>query len=167
VTTVAGHFAEVVADLADPIEPPATTATVEARPRVLCVGARTGLDEVAATMLVQLLRQSGYEADATTAATLLHGGPTAGPWDLVCLSYLDAGAVRQARRLLLRLRARLGREARYGICLWGASVGEAEQARVVTRAELVATSLAQAIELIGAARSTFGEPPALRDASAA
>jgi len=167
VTTVAGHFAEVVADLADPIEPPATTATVEARPRVLCVGARTGLDEVAATMLVQLLLQAGHEAEATHAATLLHGGATTGPWDLVCLSYLDAGAVRPARRLLLRLRARLGREARYGICLWGASADEAEQARAVTRAELVATSLAQAVELIGAAPSTLEKPPALRDASAA
>ena len=57
-------------------------------------------------------------------------------------------------RLLLRLRARLGREARYGICLWGASADEAEQARAVTRAELVATSLAQAVELIGAAPGT-------------
>ena len=98
---------------------------------------------------------------------MIRFGATTGPWDLICLSYLDAGAVRQARRLLLRLRARLGREARYGICLWGASADEAEQARAVTRAELVATSLAQAVELIGAAPSTLEKPPALRDASAA
>ena len=75
--------------------------------------------------------------------------------------------MRQARRLLLRLRARLGREVRYGICLWGASADEAEQARATTRAELVATSLAQAVELIGTAPATIEKPQALQDASAA
>lgn len=145
VTTVAAAVTDIVEDLAEPIETAREGAVAETSARVLCVGARTGLDTAAASMLAELLRRHGATVELTDAAALLHGNPAPGPWDVVCLSYLDAGAVRQARRLVLRLRARFGGEMRFCICLWGAAAAEAAEARARTQVNRVATSLAEAV----------------------
>ena len=107
----------------------APAADVAAGHRVLCVGARYGLDTAAAAMLAQLLRQRGLTVEVMDAGTLLHGGGRPEPFDAVCLSYLDAGAARQARRLLLRVRARLGRGTPACVCLWGVGTESRRRAR--------------------------------------
>jgi hypothetical protein len=166
--TVAGAVTDIAEDLAEPIEPGPAAALPEAAVRVLCVGARTGLDTAAAAMLAQLLRQRGATAELTDAAALLHGAAATEHWDIICLSYLDAGAVRQARRLVLRLRARFGREIRFCICFWGAAAGEVVEARARTQVNAVATSLAEAVSLALAPPEAASEPQtAVPNASAA
>jgi predicted PurR-regulated permease PerM len=168
VMAVAAAVTDIVEDLAEPVETEAEAAVPETPVRVLCVGARTGLDTAAAAMLVQLLRRRGATAELTDTAALLHGTLTSGPWDVVCLSYLDAGAVRQARRLVLRLRARFGREMRFCVCLWGAAAGEAGEARARTQVNAVATSLAEAVATAMTPREPATESaPENRSASAA
>ena len=169
VRAVAEHIRDIVADLAESIDAtPAGEPTGDGRPRILCVGTRTSLDTAAAAALVELLQRRGAAAALTDAAALLHGAAASGPWDLVCLSYLDASAMRQARRLVLRLRTRLGRDTRFCICLWGASKQEVTQARAGVQIEAVATTLADAVALAMAGREREQEPAQPRaDASAA
>ncbi|MFO1047757.1 MAG: AI-2E family transporter [Geminicoccaceae bacterium] len=145
VNTVGGHVIEIVEDLAEPVE--TTPQTTPLPVRVLCVGARTKLDVAAAAMLAQLLVRRGATAEVVEAGALLHGANLSGPWDVVCLSCLDVGTVRHARRLILRIRARLGRQTRFCVGLWGGSAQEVAQARARTQAEELATTLAQAVQL--------------------
>lgn len=147
VTAVGAHVIEIAEDLAEPVETPAEMTPHTLPVRVLCVGARTTLDVAAAAMLAQLLVRRGATAEVVEAGALLHGANLSGPWDMVCLSCLDVGAVRHARRLILRLRARLGRETRFCVGLWGASAPEVAQARARTQAEELATTLVQAVQL--------------------
>ncbi|MGE3740534.1 MAG: AI-2E family transporter, partial [Geminicoccaceae bacterium] len=156
--TVAAAVTDIIEGLAEPTETLPRGVESEEPIRVLCVGARTGLDTAAATMLVELLRRRGITAEVTNAAAILHGTIAPESWDVVCLSYLDPSAVRQARRLVLRLRARLGREMRFCICLWGAATDEAVQARARTQVDAVATSLAEAVAAALAPREPSTEP---------
>jgi hypothetical protein len=137
----------IVDDLAEPLEagPPAPDQAVAAGGRVLCVGARYGLDTAAAGLLAQLLRGKGLLAEVANAGSLVQGGPTPGPFDVLCLSYLDATAPRHARRLLLRLRARLGRGIPSCVCLWGSSPDELKPGLATTHAEAAAAGLGEAV----------------------
>lgn len=156
-TAVSAAVTDIAGDLAEPVETALESALPEAPVRVLCVGGRTGLDRAAASLLAQLLRQRGATAEITDAATLLHGASAAEPWDIVCLSYLDAGAVRQARRVVLRLRARFGRGMRFCICLWGAAAGDVAEARARTQVDAIVTSLAEGVTTALAPPETLGE----------
>ena len=135
VMTVAGHIADIVQDLAELAEIP---EAADDAVRVLCVGARHGLDTAAAAALAQLLRHRGLAAEVADAGTILHGGgPTARP-AVLCLSYLTPDATRQARRLTLRLRARLGRKTPCCVGLWGLGPDATAQARAAAGVEAVA-----------------------------
>lgn len=143
---VAAAVTTIVNDLAEPLEPAAEPATdTTAGHRVLCLGARYGLDTAAAGMLAQLLRQRGLTVEVMDAGTLLHGGSRPEKFDAVCLSYCDAGASRQARRLLLRVRARLGRGTPACVCLWGTAPAGAKQAASVINADAVTGRLGEAV----------------------
>ena len=159
---VAAAVTTIVDDLAEPLEPEAAPAAdVAAGHRVLCLGARYGLDTAAAGMLAQLLRQRGLTVEVMDAGTLLHGGNLPAPFDAVCLSYLDPGATRQARRLLLRVRARLGRGTPACVCLWGAAPEEAKRASGIIGADAVTGRLAEAVTAtLGLLDGAEGQRPA-------
>jgi predicted PurR-regulated permease PerM len=163
---VAASVTKVVDNLVEPLETsPAVAEPAAPAPskRVLCVGARYGLDSAAAAMLAQILRRRGLAVEVVDAGTLLHGGVRPEPFDAVCLSYLDAAAIRQARRLLLRLRARLGRATPALICFWGSSTEHAKQAATITGADAVAGTLGEAVKTTVAmlTRSPPGTEPEL------
>ena len=168
VTTVAGSLHRSGGGPRRSDRAAATRVTVEARPRVLCVGARTGLDEVAATMLVQLLRQAGHEAEATDAATLLHGGATTAPGtSSACPIWTPVPSGRRAG-CCCACAPVSGREIRFCICFWGAAAGEVVEARARTQVNAVATSLAEAVSLALAPAEAVSEPQtAVPSASAA
>ena len=162
---VAAAVTTIVDDLAEPLDPtPAGATGAPAGRRVLCLGARYGLDTAAAGMLAQLLRQRGVTVEVLDAGTLLHGGSQLERVDAVCLSYLDGGAVRQARRLLLRVRARLGRGIPACVCLWGIGAEEAKQAAGLINADAVTGRLGEAVTstlglLDGEAANRAAAPP--------
>ena len=138
----------IVADLVEPIDPDAAPAVPPVSGRVLCIGARYTLDTAAAAMLGAMLQRHGLTVDVVDSAVLLHGATPPARYDAVCLSYLDAEAVRQARRLLLRVRARLGRSTPACLALWGCSDAQAERALAVTGAGAVVGSATAAVEAV-------------------
>jgi predicted PurR-regulated permease PerM/serine phosphatase RsbU (regulator of sigma subunit) len=82
-----------------------------ARDPVLCVGARSALDELAAAMLAQILQRRGYLVARAAAATLeTHDLPTVSgePVRFVAICSLHASAILQIRRIVRRLRPRVG-----------------------------------------------------------
>ena len=164
---LAASVTAIVDDLVEPIEaaePQGEDEIMPARGRVLCIGARVGLDTAAAGLLAQLLREQGLAAEVANAGGLLQGGPASEPFDAVCLSQLDVTSLRYARRLLLRLRARLGREVPACVCLWGGSPDELRQGLAMTRADAVAGNLAEAVkktvELASGPATELVTPPA-------
>ena len=145
---VATAVTGIVADLVEPLDPQAAPEIPPLAGRVLCVGARHALDTAAAEMLAALLRRHGLTVEVVDANGLLHGSTPPGRQDVVCLSYLDAEAVRQARRLLLRVRARLGRDTPACVGLWGCSDAQAERAQAVTGAAAVTGSTKGAVAAV-------------------
>jgi predicted PurR-regulated permease PerM len=127
------------------------------RVRALCVGARGGFDVAAATMLGHLLRRQGAPAEVADAGALLRTPGRVGGFDVVCLSYVDPEASRQARRLIARLRARQAAPTTLCLGLWGLRPDRAEEARAATRADVVAGSLDEA------ARRILDRKPAVRE----
>ena len=78
---------------------------------VLCVAGRGPLDEVAASMLDQLLRKHGLQSRVLSHEKVSRAhirSFDAGPGAMICITYLDIGAnPAHVRYLLLRLRGRL------------------------------------------------------------
>ena len=85
---LAASVTTIVDDLAEPLEagPPAPDQAVAAGGRVLCVGARYGLDTAAAGLLAQLLRGKGLPRRWPMRAACSTGGRPPEPFDAVCLS---------------------------------------------------------------------------------
>jgi predicted PurR-regulated permease PerM len=122
---------------------------------VLCAAGRGVLDEAAAMLLADLLRKRGVGARvAPCEAMQSHavGRLEVEGVQLVCLSYLDAEAFTHARFLVRRLRRRLP-QARIVVGYW--TLAEDAAARrdplAATGADLVVTSLRQAVDTIVAA----------------
>ena len=119
---------------------------------VLCVAGRGSLDEAAAGMLAQLLEKHGIGArvvpsEAVSVANLVRLDVTG--VQTVCLSYLEPGSFSNARYLVRRLRRRLS-QAKIVAGFWTLTADEAEarDALGATRADLVVTSLRQAVEQV-------------------
>jgi predicted PurR-regulated permease PerM len=119
---------------------------------VLCVAGRGSLDEAAAAMLAQLLEKHGIGArvvppEAVSVANLVRLDVTG--VQMVCLSYLEPGSFTNARYLVRRLRRRLP-QAKIFVGFWTLTAQEAEErdALAATRADLVVTSLRQAVEQV-------------------
>ena len=129
---------------------PAGEPAVDGRPRILCVGARTGLDTAAAAALVELLQRRGFAAALTDAAALLHGAAASGPWDLVCLSYLGLGAgPALIRYVVRRLRRILPEGTLILVCYWNEEGNKAATKAMLETAEAdaYAITLPEAVEL--------------------
>jgi len=137
-----GHAVERVDD-ASPTEPVG----------VLCIGPRNRLDEAAAAMLAHLLVLSGMNARTlprdTVAMRNLARLEPAGV-GLICLSYINPAATQHAQRVVRRLRQHFGPDVRIMVGLWTAEAapGEPQEALEVTGADLVATSLRQAVRQV-------------------
>jgi methylmalonyl-CoA mutase cobalamin-binding subunit len=130
--------------------PAATTPTLLPAGRVYCLPARAERDELAGTMLVQLLRQQGIEA---------HGAPSqlevgelislveTGDANVVCISVVAPSTVLHARYLCLKLRARLP-EQKIVVGLWGTTENVEDATRRVrdSGANDVVTTLADAVQ---------------------
>jgi len=119
---------------------------------ILCVGSRSPLDQAASTMLAQLLDKRGLPArvqpftDVASARSFKIDAPDA---PLVCLSYFGStGNPAHVRYLIRRLR-RVMPNARFlaGFWLLAGDDARAEEWRTAVGADLVATSLSQALEV--------------------
>jgi hypothetical protein len=130
---------------------------------VLCVAGRGSLDEAAATMLAQLLEKHGIGArvvppEAVSVANLVRLDVTGA--QMACLSYpsLEPGSFTNARYLVRRLRRRLPQAKIFaGFWTLTAQDGEERDALAATRADLVVTSLRQAVEqVVNAAKGAAG-----------
>jgi predicted PurR-regulated permease PerM len=120
------------------------------RPAVLCIGARNGLDDAAAAMLAQVLTRRGLGA-TRMPHEVVSGRNMARLQEqrrsMICLCYVNPGATQHAQRIVRRLRQHLGGELRIlvGLCTAGAAFEERKDLLEATGADLVATSLWQAI----------------------
>jgi hypothetical protein len=120
---------------------------------VLCVAGRGSLDEAAAAMLAQLLEKHGIGArvvpsEAVSVANLPRLDVTG--VQMACLSCLEPSSITNARYLVRRLRRRLP-QAKIVDGFWTLTAQEAEErddALAATRADLVVTSLRQAVEQV-------------------
>jgi len=119
---------------------------------VLCVAGRGSLDEAAAAMLAQLLERRGIHArvvpyGAVSVANLSQLDVT--DVQMACLSYLELSSLANPRYLVRRLRRRLP-QAKIVNGFWTMTAQEAEERNVLTatRADLIATSLEQAVEQV-------------------
>jgi hypothetical protein len=119
---------------------------------VLCVASRSPLDEAASVLLAQLLARQGLSAkvqpfaDVVSARSFKIDAPDA---PLVCLSYFGIlGNPAHVRYLIRRLR-RIMPGARFlaGFWMLGGQQEKAEEWRAAVGAQLVATSLSQALAI--------------------
>jgi len=147
---------EMIAEVPEQTEQqPASSA---ASGRVLCVPANDEADEIAATMLGQLLEQAGCPAVSLPLdPSLQHLAAIVEPaqGDVFCISALPPFAFARARTLSRLLQVRFPRNKMY-IGVWGFT-GEIEQALhrfQPKRPEKLLTSLAEAVEFF--APSTAG-----------
>ena len=123
--------------------------------RIVCLAAGDKADEISAAMLSQLLEGLGYATVSlpvvTSPADVLDT-LAQDPGDVVCVSALPPFALINARSLSKTLRARFP-ELRIVVGLWGFSGGgvRTEDRLAKAFAVDVVTTLAQAVETIGAA----------------
>ncbi|MDB5642216.1 MAG: transporter [Hyphomicrobiales bacterium] len=140
---------------------------------VLCISARSPLDEAAATVLAQMLRKHGVGAQVASADTLAPGRITRLPAQgvaLVCLSAFDADlAGAHLRYAVRRIRRRLP-NARLVGCFWMPKETQerAPELCASTGTDVCTTSLPKALEvcLDAAKRKTVTEPEAPKNAVA-
>ena len=167
--------AGVIDDLADHIDRPHAPQAGDKLPvpppqaldgTVLCVAGRGSLDEAAAAMLAQLLARRGIAArvvssEAVAAETLFR--LDVADVRLAFLSYLEPGGFTNARYLVRRLRRRLA-DAPILVGFWTLSAEDANERDALheTGADLVATSLRQAVEQITMSAADTAEPAPLR-----
>jgi predicted PurR-regulated permease PerM len=158
IAELSGYHSPLVGPLANSQPDPLTDSAIgqempvaRACP-VVCIPANDQADEIAATMLAQLLEQRGHKtlllpAAALSAEILGRLGEEAGT--TICISALPPFAFVHARNLCQRVRVHLP-ENRILIGLWG-STGDSESLRErfgAARPDAVAATLADAIRLV-------------------
>ena len=117
--------------------------------RVLCVPARAYRDELAGAMLVQLLRQQGFDAENTSATLnsgeLVEMAAKSDP-EAICISVVTPSTLIHARHLSAKLRAQLP-HVKIVVGIWGATenmAGAGERLRS-SGADEVVVSVAEAV----------------------
>jgi serine phosphatase RsbU (regulator of sigma subunit) len=116
---------------------------------VLCVGGRSLPDELAAAMLAQLLHRRGFLVARSAAATLERNelpSVSGAPVRILAICSVHSSAILQIRRIVRRLRPRLG-GARIVACVLNGQLGEqsTSEAMGATTADLAAATLADAV----------------------
>ncbi len=133
----------------EPLDTTTPALAVDFACHVLCLPARSARDEIAGTMLVQLLRQQGCAAENAPAmlvtGELLAMVKKAAPC-AVCISVVAPSTVIQARYLCRKLRTVLPRQ-KIVIGLWGPTdeLAEASSRLRDSGADLIATTLVEAV----------------------
>jgi hypothetical protein len=115
--------------------------------RVLCIAGRNELDRAAAALLSHLLNRAGGRAETLPCqAVSLRNLPKLDTAEvrLITLSYLNPGSVQHARRIVRRLRGRLGPSIPNEVYFWTTEPLPADAASLVG-ADRLATSIAQAV----------------------
>ena len=123
---------------------------------VLCVAGRSALDEAAAAMLAQLLKNRGFGARIISPEGVstenLPQLPITGV-QIICLSYLEPGSLSHPRYLIRRLRRKLPKVTIID-GFWALTPQEVEERNTlsITGADLIATTLQEAIgQIVGIA----------------
>lgn len=117
--------------------------------RVLCVPARAYRDELAGAMLVQLLRQQGFDAENASAALssgeLVEMATKSDP-EAICISVVAPSTLIHARYLSAKLRAQLP-HVKIVVGIWGATedMADAGERLRSSGADEVVVSLADAL----------------------
>lgn len=117
--------------------------------RVICVAARSGLDEAAALLLTQLLQKHGIaarpEAEGFAISDRQPLGKSFDPM-IVCVSYFGASANPAPVRYVIRRLRRILPDAKFVACCWQPSGDKpkGEEWRSAVGADEVVTSLTQA-----------------------
>jgi predicted PurR-regulated permease PerM len=154
------------------LEPDELAPGFEAEDAILCIGARTPLDEAAAAMLSGILLKHGLKSRAVPGAEISGGNIVAleaTKAKLICLSCLGTSAS-QIRYLVRRLRRILPEGAQVVVGDWteerDSSVFKAVEA--TADADAYATSLREAAEIcLDAARGNVATEPKKTDARVA
>jgi len=120
--TLASAARTVVANLSDDIEPADDTGDDEApatsAKSLLCVGGRSAIDDVSATMLAHALAADGHRATAVARTSLgAARAERASDVDAIAVCLLNAASIRSGRFLIRRLK-RQWPQARVGLVIW-------------------------------------------------
>ena len=106
-----GQLPRDAASTGEPLDPRELAPGWQGNKSVLCVAGRGPLDEVAASMLDQLLRKHGLQSQVMSHEKVSRANIRSfdvGHAAMICISYLDIGGIpAHVRYLLLRLRERL------------------------------------------------------------
>lgn len=152
----------------DPDEATILKPSQETPDTVLCVAGRTELDRAAAELLGKLLEEDDCTPMVLPFDLAIRRGPAA--WEgrrvrAVCLSYLDADALPQARYLTRRIRRQLGADVCVFVAFWGAASDVETLAflKGETRADRVVTTLPAAMDAIR--QSAQGRDSVVKDAA--
>lgn len=122
---------------------------------VLCVGGRSVLDDVSATMLAQVLSAEGDQATAVARAALGSvRSQQASDIDVVAVCLLNDGSLRSGRFVVRRLKRQWPR-ARIGLVIWRDPEEQGPQAEIgnIAEADFIALSLGEAVARIAGADS--------------
>jgi hypothetical protein len=117
---------------------------------VLCIGGRTMLDEAGAIMLAQLCRAHGVgsrvEGPGALSTANIFRLETSGV-ALVCLSYIGVTSPAHLRYAVRRLRRKLP-QASIMVGCWAEGVANIDELRETAKADLFATSLREAAQIV-------------------
>ena len=121
-------------------------------PKIVCIPARDEADEIVGTMVMQLLRRAGCDADALPIAAVstmleqlerLHA-------DVICVSALPPFAAMQAKSLCKQVRQQCPKvKIVLGLWEFPGGVAKAQERVGLSCADMIGTSLAQVVSLIG------------------
>ena len=133
------------------ISGPVITGSRIFKPTIICIPARDEADEIVATMVMQLLRRAGCNADAlpmTAISTMFEQLEQLHP-DVICVSALPPFAAGRAKALCRQLRQRHPK-AKIVLGLWEfpGGVTKAQERVGLGGADIIGTSLAQIVSLL-------------------
>lgn len=161
---LAGTAMAMVADLQTVVEEErAEEPPADAPRRILCIGGRSGLDDVAAAMLAQVLASEGAQTRSLTARDLAPARIAAldlGATDTVVLTFLDPSPARASLLHIRRLK-RAEPSLRVGVVIWDMPDSLLAEGQPVERVS--PAKPAEALE-IGADFAVTGLDPAVTEA---
>ena len=161
---LAGTAMAMVADLQTVVEEERAEEPPAAAPRrILCIGGRSGLDDVAAAMLAQVLASEGAQTRSLTARDLAPARIAAldlGATDTVVLTFLDPSPARASLLHIRRLK-RAEPSLRVGVVIWDMPDSLLVEGQPVERVS--PAKPAEALE-IGADFAVTGLDPAVTEA---
>ena len=161
---LAGTAMAMVADLQTVVEDErAEEPLAEAPRRILCIGGRSGLDDVAAAMLAQVLASEGAETRSLTARDLAPTRMAAlelRTTDTVVLNFLDPSPSRASLLHIRRLK-RAEPSLRVGVVIWDMPDALLAEGQPIER--VLPAKPAEALE-IGADFAVTGLDPAVAEA---